>query len=131
VATSYPRDLTDIELRTVARVVARSVLEVERGHRPAKALRNFLAPHLYHGLSIATPQPGVRPVSGGDVGNATFTRLSATTGYAAVAIRELDGAWDALTMVLRRAKPARWQFIDIARASRYRPATGRRAERTG
>lgn len=126
-SASYPRDLTDEQLRTVARWVARALLEIERGHRPAKALRGFLAPHFYHGLQTATRPPAPRPVSARDVGGATFTRLSATTGYAAVVIRELDGTWDALTMVLRRVQPVRWRFVDISRASRYISAAAPRA----
>lgn len=125
---NFQRDLTDAELRTVAHWVARTMLEIERGHRPAKALQRLMAPHLYHGLENATPPPGARPVAGADIGGVTFFRQSSTAGYAAVAIRELDGTWDALSMVLRRGQPGSWRFIDISRASRY--TTSEQPQRT-
>ncbi len=47
------RHLTDDELRSVARWVVRTYLEVERGHRDARPLRPLLAPHLYFALEEA------------------------------------------------------------------------------
>ncbi len=118
--TAKPRrDLSDEELRAVARWVARTQLEVERGHRPAKALRAVLAAHLYHALEHAHRPAGAPPVAAGDVGNASFHRLTTTTGYAVVVVRETDGRWEALTMVLRRNDRGVWHFIDIVRASQY------------
>ncbi len=129
--TARPRrDLTDEELRAVARWVVRTQLEVERGHRPAKALRTVLAAHLYHALEHAERPAGAPAVAARDVGSASFNRLTATTGYAVVVVRETDGRWEALTVVLRRNDRGIWQFIDILRASQYtsmrRPAVGRR-----
>ncbi len=113
------RGPTDEELRAIARWLARTMLEVERGHRPAKVLRRLLAPHLYHDLHHAERPAGAPPVGAADIGSAAFNRISASTGYAVVVIREAHGGWDALTMVLRRKHDGSWQFIDIVRASQH------------
>jgi hypothetical protein len=115
-------------------VVARTQLEVERGHRSAKALRGVLAAHLYHGLEHAERPAGAPPVAARDIGSASFNRLTATTGFAVVVVREADGRWEALTMVLRRNSRGVWQFVDIVRASQYTAArstgvSGRRGRR--
>ena len=128
------RDLTGDELRAVTRWVARTQLEVERGQRPAKALRAVLAPHLYHALEHAERPAGAPSVAAHDIGSASFTRLTATTGYAVVVVREADGRWEALMMVLRRSVRGVWQFVDIVRASQHasiRPqdVEGRRGRR--
>ena len=115
------RGLTDAELRVAARWVARTYLEVERGHRDPRALQGVLAAHIYFELEHADRAPGAPPVGVRDVGRAAFQRLTATSGYAVVVVREPDGSWEALTMVLRRQDPGTWQFLEIRRASQYTP----------
>ncbi len=109
------RGLADEELRAVARWVVRAYLEVERGHRDIRMLRHFLAPHLYFALETADRRPGSRPVAAGDVGGAHFNRLGAGRGYAAVVVRDLDGRWRAVTLVLRRNDAGAWLVVDLRR----------------
>ena len=109
------RGLTDEELRAVAHWVVRAYLEIERGHRDVRVLRPFLAPHLYFGLENAERRIGSAPVAARDVGGAHFNRLGAGKGYAAVVIRDLDGRWRAVTLVLRRYGAGAWQVIDLRR----------------
>jgi hypothetical protein len=109
------RGLTDEELRAVARWVVRAYLEVERGHRDVRVLRPFLAPHLYFALENADRRPGSAPVAARDVGGAQFNRLGAGKGYAAVVVREADGRWRAIVLVLRRDDAGTWRVIDLRR----------------
>ncbi len=103
----------------MARLVARTFLEVERGHRDVRALRPFLAANLYFGIEQATRVLGAPPVAAADVRAALFERLTATSGYAVTVVREADGSWEALTMVLRRTAAGAWQFVEITRASTH------------
>lgn len=128
---AFRRDLTDDELRAACRLVARTLLEVERGHRPAHALRGMLAPHLCHDLEQLSRPAGAPPVTASDIGSAAFNRLTPTSGYGVVIVREVSGRKEALTMVLRRDDRGVWRFIEVLRASQYttsriRRATGRR-----
>lgn len=109
------RGLTDEELRAVARWVVRAYLEVERGHRDVRALRPFLAPHLYFALQNVERRPGSAPVAARDVGGARFDRIGASKGYAAVVVREADGRWGAIVLVLRRDDDDAWRVIDLRR----------------
>ena len=116
------RGLTEAELRAAARWVARAYLEVERGHRDPLVLRGVVAPHIYFDIEHAERAPGAPPVGAGDIGRAAFQRLTSATGFAVVVVREPDGSWEALTMVLRRHDSGAWQFVEIVRASHYTPA---------
>lgn len=109
------RGLTDEELRAVVRWVVRVYLEIERGHRDVRVLRPFLAPHLYFGLENVERRLGSTPVAARDVGGAHFNRLGAGRGYAAVVVRDADGCWRAVTLVLRRNDAGAWQVIDLRR----------------
>lgn len=109
------RDLTDEELRAIARGVVRAYLEVERGHRDVRILRPFLAPHLYFGLEQAERRPGVSPVAARDIGGAQFNRIGAGRGYAVVVVRDADGRWRAVTLVLQRNEAGSWQVVELRR----------------
>lgn len=55
------------------------------------------------------------PVTTRDVGGAQFNRLGTGKGYAAVVVRDADGRWRAVTLVLRRNDAGAWQVIDLRR----------------
>lgn len=133
VTRRLPRGLSDEELRAVARWVVGAYLEVERGHRDVRVLRPFLAPHLYFGLENAERRPGSAPVAAGDVGGAHFNRLGAGKGYAAVVVRDADGRWRAVTLVLRRDDAGAWQVVDLRRvhSSATSPSSARVGEDAG
>lgn len=109
------RDFTDDELRAVARWVVRTYLEIEAGHRNARALRRLLAPHLYFALDQEQRRPGARPVAVRDVGGALFNRVGAGKGYAVVVVREQTGRWSAITVVMRRSQTGSWQVVELHR----------------
>lgn len=109
------RDLTDEELAAVARGVVRAYLEVQRGHRDVRVLRAVLAPHVYMALKKVQRPPGAAPVLGDGVGGVQFSRLGAGKGYAVVVVRDTDGRWGAVMLVLRRGDAGGWQVMDLRR----------------
>ena len=111
----HRRDLSDEELRAVARLVVRTYVEVERGQRDPRALRRFLAPQLQFDVEGRTRRPGAVPVGSRDVGGAQFNRIGAGRGYAVVTVRDEDGRWRAVTLVLRRTSTGTWHVVDLRR----------------
>lgn len=99
----------------MARWVVRTYLEVERGHRHVRALRPFLAPHLYYRLQNVQKDPGSPQVAAADIGGARFNRLGADKGYAVVVVHDVDGRTRAVTVVLRRNAAGMWQVIELQR----------------
>ncbi len=97
------------------RWIARTLLEVQAGHRPAAVLRRFLAPHLFFALDNVHRPAGAPPVGGNDIGGARFQRIGRRRGYGVVVVREAGGSWAALMFVLRRDDAGAWRVIEITR----------------
>ena len=118
------RDLSDDELRAVARLVVRTYLEVERGQRDPRVLRRFLAPQLAFDVEQRTRRPGAPPVTAGDVGGALFNRVGVRRGYAVVTVRDADCRWRAVTVVLRRTDTGAWHVTELRRINETHIPTG-------
>lgn len=120
--TLWPGDLpkrrptpSEDELAAILRWLARVLLEVERGYRPAGVLRRFLAPHLLFEVENATRPAGTPPVAQGDIGGARFQRIGRRRGFGVVVIKEADGKWSALMFVLQRDDAGAWRVVEITR----------------
>ncbi len=81
-------------------------------------------------LTKAEPKPSAtRTLAAGDVGELASSAWVATRGFAVV-VRETDGSWGALTLVLRPDRAGAWRIIEVTRpplASHALASTGRRA----
>lgn len=117
------RGPTDEELAAALRFIARALLEVERGHRPASMMRRFLAPHLAFDLENASRPTNAPAVAARDVGGSQFQRVGRRRGFGVVVVRDLDRSWVALMFVLQRNDAAAWRVVEISRLRRGVTAT--------
>lgn len=102
------QDLSDRQLATLIRHLARAHLEIERGLRDPDQLRGWIAPAAY--LRLRQPDrprfPRGGPVTPQDLGTVRLTRLADHHVYATVPTRETGDRWGAILLELAHA-PAR------------------------
>jgi hypothetical protein len=122
VTTGRPRrTLQPEELAAVVRWIARTWLEIERGHRNPLELRRYLAPHLAFGLEHAIRPTGVPAVTRSDIRGVQVERIGRRTAYGVVAIREADGTGSALMFELRRDTTGSWKVTEVLRPHQRAP----------
>lgn len=130
-----PLEATDDQLADIARFIARTCLEVERGLRPPQHLQSVMNPHVA-GLwrrhnSIGRFAGG--PVHDADIGTPHLSRINDTAVLATIITRTEGRRWGALTLKLD-ARRGRWEIAELQRllaAAHYRTGPAPQPPRQG